>query len=267
MYTLNELKDYANVLGFKTAEQAEKDYLQELLLKMLYSKIPGERLVFGGGTALSKVYSTGRFSSDLDFVSNHVKIRDIERETGQAIKLLSNFYECKFEKETFRDMLGYEIKVNGPLYTEKNESSKQKLSIDINLYEKIILPPLAIIRYPVYPDITPYTLVIKQLEDLFFDKLLALNERKKTAARDLYDIYVVLKKVPVLDAKKLGALLDAKTKEKNALFFSEIAKKIDLIKPIWKQEISQLTGNIADFETVKQYTESALSNILLQITQ
>ncbi len=57
-----------------------------------------------------------------------------------------------------------------------------KAEEQLNRYKhlrKVVLPPLTIIRYPVYPDITPYTLVIKQLEELFFDKLLALNERKK----------------------------------------------------------------------------------------
>ena len=112
MYTLNELKDYAKLLGFKTAEQAEKDYLQELLLKLIYSKISGKTLVFRGGTALSKVYSTGRFSSDLDFVLNNAKKTDIEKELEQGIKLLLNFYEIRFEKETYRDMIGYEIKIN-----------------------------------------------------------------------------------------------------------------------------------------------------------
>jgi hypothetical protein len=256
MYTLNELKDYANVLGFKTAEQAEKDYLQELLLKMLYSKIPGEMLVFRGGTALSKVYSTGRFSSDLDFVLNAAKKVDIEKEIKQAIKLLSNFYECKFEKETYREMIGYEIKVNGPLYTEKNESSKQKISIDINTYEKVVLPPLAFIKYPIYSDITPYTLVIKQLEEILFDKLLALNERKNIAARDLYDIYVILKKRLPLDHEKIDLLFN---KEYKTFTLEQTKKRIDLIKPLWKQEISQLTSNFIDFETVKAYTAHALS--------
>ena len=260
MYTPNELKDYANILGFKTAEQAEKDYLQELILKMLYSKISGKALVFRGGTALSKVYSTGRFSSDLDFVLNNAKKTDIEKEAEQAIKLLSNFYEIQFEKETYRDMIGYEIKIKGPLYTEKNESSKQRISIDINTYEKPILAPSAVIRYPPYPDITPYTLVIKQIEELLFDKILALNERKKTAARDLYDIYVILKKVPALDHKKLNLLLNRKPK---ALAFEQIKKRIELIQPVWNQEILQLTGNFMDFETVKKYTESALSTLFL----
>lgn len=260
MYTLNELKDYASILGFKTAEQAEKDYLQELLLKLLYSKVTGKTLVFRGGTALSKIYSTGRFSSDLDFICNDTKKEGIEKEIEQTIKLLSNFYECRFEKETYRDMLGYEIKVNGPLYTEKNESSKQRISIDVNTYEKGVLPPLSIVRYPLYPDITPYTLVIKQLEELFFDKLLALDERKKTAARDLYDIYVILKKQPSLDPKKLGFLFN---KGKKSLTFERIEKRIDSIKPMWKREISQLTGNFIDFETVKMYTGSALSNFFM----
>ncbi|MCW1294575.1 MAG: hypothetical protein QXP07_01890, partial [Candidatus Parvarchaeum sp.] len=70
--------------------------------------------------------------------------------------------------------------------------------------------------------------------------------------------YVILKKVPSLDYKKLNLLLNQKSK---TLAFEQIKKKIELIQPVWNQEISQLTGNFVDFETAKKYTESALSTL------
>ena len=43
----------------------ERDYLQHLLLVLLYSR--SQALIFKGGTALRLVYRGGRYSEDLDF--------------------------------------------------------------------------------------------------------------------------------------------------------------------------------------------------------
>ena len=43
----------------------ERDYIQHLLLFLLYSK--SQSLVFKGGTALRIVYKGNRYSEDLDF--------------------------------------------------------------------------------------------------------------------------------------------------------------------------------------------------------
>ena len=43
----------------------ERDYLQHLLLMLLYSR--SQALIFKGGTALRLVYRGGRYSEDLDF--------------------------------------------------------------------------------------------------------------------------------------------------------------------------------------------------------
>ena len=43
----------------------ERDYLQHLLLMLLYSR--SQVLIFKGGTALRLVYGGGRYSEDIDF--------------------------------------------------------------------------------------------------------------------------------------------------------------------------------------------------------
>jgi len=59
MLTRKELESFRNVLGFNLG-QAEKDYLQHLLL-FLMSKNARSELVFKGGTCLQKAYGLGRF--------------------------------------------------------------------------------------------------------------------------------------------------------------------------------------------------------------
>ena len=63
MITKNDLEQYKT---FIDPYQIEKDYLQDLILYNIY-KTTKNAFVFKGGTALSKVYHTDRFSEDLDF--------------------------------------------------------------------------------------------------------------------------------------------------------------------------------------------------------
>ena len=100
------------------------------------------------------------------------------------------------------------------------------------------------------------SLNLSKIISLDFDKLLALNERKNVVARDLYDIYVILKKELPLDHEKIDLLFN---KEHKAFTLEQTKKRIDLIKPLWKQGIPQLTSNFIEFETVKTYTANALS--------
>src|SRR3989344_7708115 len=68
MISKEELERYALRLGFNLW-QAERDYLQHLLLSSL-SRRTADELVFKGGTALQKVFGLNRFSIDLDFTQN-----------------------------------------------------------------------------------------------------------------------------------------------------------------------------------------------------
>ena len=117
MYSLDEMRTYAKRLGFREAYMAEKDYLQELLLRALFSEIPENGLVFRGGTALAKIYGSGRFSDDLDFVMNGLKESKLLRKVENAIRSINDLYETTFiGPETYKDMIGYEIKIAGPLF-------------------------------------------------------------------------------------------------------------------------------------------------------
>ena len=262
MYFLSDFKGYAYRLGFKTAEQAEKDYLQELLLRAIFSKIPERRLVFRGGTALSKVYSTGRASDDLDFVYDYEDKDRLKRQVEEAVNSLADLYPVKTtEEKPYRDMLGYKVKINGPLYTERNDSSSQAVSIDINTYEKVVLKPASIIRIPIYTDIPPYTITIKQLEELFVDKLFALVERKRLSARDLYDIWIILRKGYAMDEKKLKEIYGYYA-DKKTVSYDGLLQKIDKIGDIWDDEINMLTNANAGFKVVKEDVVKRLKPLL-----
>lgn len=265
MYSINDMKVYANRLGFKEAYMAEKDYLQELLLKEIFSKVPGDRLVFRGGTALAKIYSSGRFSDDLDFVAHELGDKNaLLKSIEYAIKSINNLYETTFTgPETYKEMVGYQIKINGPLFISSgHEASRQTVSIDINLYEKLILAPMSLIRVPIYNDIPPYSLSVKQLEELLLDKVAALIERKRLPARDLYDIWVILRKNPAnLDAGKIKEAYDTYCKSRGKIDYSVLAARIDMVKGVWNKEISSLISVPIGFDVVATETKSRLKEI------
>jgi predicted nucleotidyltransferase component of viral defense system len=266
MYSVDEMRAYADRLGFGEAYMAEKDYLQELLLRALFSRIVGDRLVFRGGTALAKIYGSGRFSDDLDFVVNRFKKEDaLLSRVEDAIRSIKDLYEMTFTgPETYRDMVGYNIKINGPLFvSSKHEASRQTVSLNINMYEKIILAPVSIIRTPIYNDIPPYSLSVKQLEELLMDKIAALMERKRLPARDLYDIWVILaKNQNNLDESKIKKVYDAYCKNKEKIDYPALASRIDALSGVWKKEIGSLMNLSIDFDVVARDAKSRLKEIL-----
>ncbi len=60
MLSLKELEDSARLKRLSLIN-AEKDYLQEVILSSIYSFV-GRELVFKGGTCLYKLYKLNRFS-------------------------------------------------------------------------------------------------------------------------------------------------------------------------------------------------------------
>ena len=265
MYSINDMRNYARRLGFGEAYMAEKDYLQELLLMEIFSKVPENRLVFRGGTALAKIYGSGRFSDDLDFVANEIKDRDaLLGAVKGAINAMNDVYETTFTgPDTYKDMISYEIKINGPLFVQsQHEASRQRVSIDINLYEKVILTPLNLIRTPIYNDIPPYSLVVKQIEELLMDKVAALMERKRLPARDLYDIWAILVKNRAnLDKEKIGRVCNALQKTKG-ITYSALTSRIASVKPAWREEMSSLTNTPIEFNSVETEVKTHLKELL-----
>jgi len=64
MLTQEEVKRYAHMRRLKLIDHIWKDYLQDILLHILYRKTP--KMVFSGGTCLWKVFKGDRFSEDID---------------------------------------------------------------------------------------------------------------------------------------------------------------------------------------------------------
>lgn len=253
-YEIERWRGYAEQLGFPKTEDAEKDYLQELLLYWLFTGKLSGLLVFRGGTAISKIYGSGRFSEDLDFIAGRdAGSASIKPEIGRAVKKFSLSYQTEPRPEEYRNMLKYTIKIKGPLYLISHSGqARQTVGIDVNIYERPMLATRQINRVPIYEDLQPYILNVASPEELLADKVKALLERAAPVARDLYDAWLLSKKYGL---RPDLALVDRKMREygkaEGERFSAEtLRSRIKRIEAIWRSELSRLVRTVPDYSTV-----------------
>ncbi len=249
MLDRKDLEKYRTVTGFNMG-QIEKDYLQHLFLLFLSRYIKDE-LVFKGGTAIQKVYALNRFSEDLDFtLLKEINMKEIIERVSKDI---SNFgFKAKSEKISSKISENYRLKIKGPLYdgTERTISS---LKIEISLRNDLILEPDLKEIVPIYTDTQPYLILIMNIKEALAEKIRTIFQREK--ARDIYDIWFLLKKGIELDYE----LIDKKMQLFNLKFKKDIfIKKMNTIKRIWQTELKGYVSILPDFEEVKKFVSDKL---------
>ena len=262
MTEIDKWRNYSLMLNFPSPENAEKDFLQELLLKEIYAKTEG--IVFIGGTALSKFYGSGRFSEDLDFVmadESYIKhAENVLSKIEAGIKNVGNYFRVSFDKTIYRDMFGYSIRIEGPLFVSSgNPAAIQKVSIDLNSREIVSLKPRLVFRNPMYENIRNYTILVEELEELLADKVKAAIERhakrKGSYVRDLYDIWSISKKY---DTNINFGLVKEKMRKYGVKEFSLLDFKTTLndAKDIWETEISAVMRTYPTYDDIKSTIEN-----------
>jgi predicted nucleotidyltransferase component of viral defense system len=261
-FEIDRWREYALALRFTKPEDAEKDYIQELLLSELFNGKDWANLVFRGGTAISKVYGSGRFSEDLDFITiKEADASELETYVKKSIERLGLRYHIEYKKVRYRNMLKYSLKIKGPIYAVAlNEQAKQTIGIDLNLYERPMLEVLEVDRVPIYDDARPYAANVLSKEELIADKAKAILERTEPVARDLYDMWFLAMKYGIrLDIKLTSRKMLAYGKRENRLFsMSMLNKKIRQIERIWDKEMGRLILNPPSYKKVVSELEGLL---------
>lgn len=184
MLTLESLKEFTN--KFQTMEKnVVREYIQHLFLSFLYKLPEAEKLLFKGGTALRFVYSSPRFSEDLDFTGENIfhhelietlfinTLSEIEKQGIQMDLLRAGpttggyLGIIHYEFYDFIEDMKFEVSLR-----RSNKASREVTTI-INEY----VPPYTIISLPP-------TAVVK-------GKMAALLSRGRP--RDYYDLYFFLR--------------------------------------------------------------------------
>jgi len=186
----------------------EKDYYCSLILNHLF-KVKETKLVFKGGTCLSKVYvSFYRMSEDLDFVIpvNSNIPRNIRRELIEPIKDqfsdIIDDYNCFQIQDEFtgfnesRQYLGI-LNYNSVLDSENKPGI---IKIEVALREELLMD--AVLQDTSTLLIDPFRetdIIVKfktqciAIEEVYSEKLRAALTRRDPAIRDYYDIFYAIK--------------------------------------------------------------------------
>lgn len=191
MISLNEIKKYysTNILGFDRG--LVREYLQYLILSIIFSHKLGGKLSFLGGTCLRIVYGSQRFSEDLDFDSKQL--------TEEEFIVLSEYIKKELEKFGLEIEIkiikkgAFHCKIKFPNILQSNNLSPlddEKILIQVDTFdqqvnyqtETYILNNFDITKLIIT---TPKSVILSQ-------KLWTITERERTKGRDFYDIIYLL---------------------------------------------------------------------------
>ena len=241
---------------FMNDRQLEKNYLQTLLLFELSSAF-SKNLIFKGGTALSMFYNLNRFSEDLDFTYLKEKDRATTVNIIQtAFKRINDLYQLgAIKRRGTNTSLDIEIHIKGPLYSKRK--TEQSIEINLSMREEIILPPSTLTLSPIYSDIPTFLINVMDIKEILAEKVRALLTRKEIKARDVYDIYHLLKNRHVEANNTLinQKLLQYDVKFSHAL----LLKRLNLIdKNLWLSEMSNLVTAPQDYNICCSYIKKYL---------
>ena len=234
----------AKMGGLKPFQQ-EKNYIQTLVLKSIYSLISRE-LVFKGGTALAFFYGLNRFSEDLDFtlmggLDFKNLLEGVEKDF-EALNARAYFKTLEDNPSSF----SFRIGVQGPLFT--GEVERCFVRIDISKMDKIVKEVEVKELKPVYFDISPFFIPVMRIEEILAEKIRAVIWRTK--ARDLYDIWFLLKNGVKIDYSAVGEKLSYYKKEFGE---KELKEKIAGLRGTWEKELRPVVmGVLPDFNAVNK---------------
>lgn len=216
MLTSQELKSYAHMRRIKLIDQAWKDYLQDMILHLLYKKYPN--IIFKGGTCIWKVMNGDRFSEDLDLTLDDIT-KGIDDYIIKELKLFG--FTCNIiKKKQTKNMLFLHCSITSPAHPREIS-----LYIEILKSETYDTKTNNVTIYSPYPDIPPIEAKTPSYEEIISDKISAIIQRNK--ARDVHDLYTLLKQ---------GGKIDSDLIAKKTTNFSkkQLKEKILEKKPNWK---------------------------------
>ncbi len=234
----------AKFTGLKPFQQ-EKNYIQTLILKSIFSKVSRE-LVFKGGTALAFFHGLNRFSEDLDFtIREEFKLKELVegvKKDFEALNIRANFKILEDNPASFSFRIGAE----GPLFTKEIE--RCFVRVEISRREKILKEIEVKELKPIYPDISNFFVCLMNLEEMLAEKIRAIIMRGK--ARDVYDVWFLLRKGVKPDLSIINQKLSYYKKEFDK---EEFKARIEELEKNWEKELNLIVvGKLPKFEDVKK---------------
>jgi len=193
----------------------EKDYAIGWVLFGISSSSLSDKLVFKGGTALSKVYfpSGWRLSEDLDFTIHEVSdLQNISiglvAELPSVVEKASGGLLLSFKGKPFINPSYLQVRVQYTGLLGRN-------TIKIEVSKEGFIGDVRKVRVPKAYDYPEFGILAYTLENILAEKMRSILERKKI--RDYYDVWKLLK-VGDIDVKRTKELFIRKCETKGITF-------------------------------------------------
>ena len=189
-----------------------REYLQVIILKLMYQSKYGASLSFMGGTALRICYNLKRYSEDLDFTLDAQKksydfpkmIEVIERELKlSGFKVGTNVHDEKIVNKAFVSFENFAA-LFGLRHFRKNQKIHVKIEVDSQAVElkKEERESFFVNRFQeIYP------ILKHSLPTLFAGKVAAVLTRAYDKGRDYYDLIWYLSRKTELNLDYLNRTL------------------------------------------------------------
>lgn len=167
-----------------TIDNIFREYVQHLFLNYFYQQKSSEKVLFKGGTALRIVFTSPRYSEDLDFSAFDITCEELE-------SLWENVF-WNLAKEGLKvDILESKKTTGGCLAIFKTRLNELETEVHLEVslrLERGIEGETVTVPGPFLPAFTVYTFPQKKL---IAEKYKALLARSKP--RDFFDLYFILR--------------------------------------------------------------------------
>ena len=193
MLTNNEVKSYAHLRRLRILDHIWKDYLQDMILHIIYTEKPN--IVFRGGTCIWKLYKGDRFSEDLDLCVEAIP-EGLEKHITKELGLLGFDPTIERRKRT-ANMLFARFAIASPAHPRPTT-----IIIEILESRECAKKGSPATIYSPYPDIPPIAVLAPNPDSLAADKVSAIFGRDKP--RDIHDLYILLKQGAKPDVKNIA---------------------------------------------------------------
>jgi predicted nucleotidyltransferase component of viral defense system len=222
----------------------ERDYLQHLLLWLLYSR--SQDLIYKGGTALRMVYGGNRYSEELDF-NTQAEVALLQFSWKEIVARLRDFGVTAEIRREWASDVGYSFDVSfqGPLY-DGRDRSKGKVRVDVNRRPEEVTARRELVTSE-YDDVRPFVVTVLTPEHLMAEKIRALLVRGKP--RDLYDIWLLLNQGVQPD----DALIERKLALCGMGWDRDVlAEALDRVRTHWEQDLRHLLPQFVPYEIARE---------------
>lgn len=187
MLELKQLEQFYKLSAQISKRNILREYLQYLILEIIFDTSCANKFSFIGGTAIKIIYGSDRFSEDLDFDNFGLSEKEFKNCIDKIKKQLINKGLRIETKISCKGAMRCYLKFLQILYDygiTKNKKEKLVIQLDTTRQNFKFKPDLKIInKFAVFSQVR-----VNPLPIIFSQKIDAVLERKRLLGRDLYDL-------------------------------------------------------------------------------